>query len=270
MELTYLVDRVRSEIGDTAKPFRSVAQGDNITSWVDLIQPNINPIGFSITQVSGADDTVLASPADYTVDADNGQIMFTSPLPLGSQTIIQGTTYGMFSDNELLAPMRDALTWHCHGRTISERYADRNNFITYRQTPINLTNLPPVEELPLVVLSSLNCYWMLADDMALDVNVETADSTSIDRVARYGQVMHHITELDARYKELCLLMNIGPFRMETLNLRRTSQTTGRLVPLFQPREYDDHRYPIRMLPPIDHRYDDNSGIPSQIFYGAGM
>jgi hypothetical protein len=270
VELLNLVSRVRSEIGDKPKPFRNLAQGDNITSWVDLIQPNVNQIGFSITLVNGSIDTTLATPADYTVDAENGQIFFTRPLPLGSQAIIQGTTYGMFSDSELLNPLRDALTWHCHGRTISERYADRHNFITYRQTPINLTNLPPEEELPLVVLCALNVYWMLADDMALDVNIQTADSTSVDRTARYSQVMHHISELTDRYKELCSVFNIGPYRWESLNLRRVSQTTGRLVPLFRAREFDDHQYPTRLLPPIDGKYQDNSGIPSQIFYGAGL
>jgi hypothetical protein len=270
MELTHLISRLRTEIGDQATPFRSIAQGDNETQWIDLVQPNVNPIGFSVTVVNGADDTVLATPGDYTVDTVNGQVMFTAPMPLGATIIIQGTTYGMFSDNELLEPIRDAVRYHCSGRTIDERYTDKNNFITYRHTAVGLLNLPPEEELPLLVLSTLNTYWMLADDMALDVNVQTAESTAIDRTARYQQVMHHIDELDSRYKELCSLFNIGPYRMETLNLRRVSHTNGRLVPLQQSREYDDHQYPTRLLPPIDGRYADNSGIPSQLFYGAGL
>ncbi len=269
MDLIELIRRVRNEIGDQPHPFRSVAQGDGVTYWLDLLEPQINQIGFSITVIQGADTTVLASPGDFTVDAANGQVMLTSPLPLGSQAVITGTTYGMYSDNELLDPLRDALRWHCQGRSISERYNDRHGFITYRETPIGLLNLPPEEELPLVVLCTMNVYWQLADDMALDVNVQTAESTAIDRTARYSQVMHHIQELDTRYKELCSVFNIGPYRMETLNLRRVSQTTGRLVPLFKSREYDSHMYPQRLLPPIDGRYPDNSGIPSQLFYGAG-
>jgi len=41
------------------------------------------------------------------------------------------------------------------------------------------------------------------------------------------------------------------------------------VPIYVDREYDDHSYPTRQLPPIDKRYEDNSGIPSQIFLGMG-
>ena len=43
-------------------------------------------------------------------------------------------------------------------------------------------------------------------------------------------------------------------------MRRVSQTTGRLVPLFKNREYDDHRWPSRKLPEIVSRNLDNSGI----------
>lgn len=270
MRLTDLIGRVRNDIGDNPHPFRSLAQGDNVTQWVDLVEPNVCKIGFTVTVVNGASAVTLVSGTDYHVDTGNGQVMFSSPLPLGAQVIITGTTYGMLSDDDLLTPIRDAVRWHCHGRSISERYNDQSGFITYRNTPITLSNLPPEEELPLGVFCALNTYWLLADDMALDVNVQTAESTAIDRTARYQQVMRHITMLDSRYRELCAALNIGPYRMETLNLRRTSQTTGRLVPLFQPREYDDHRYPTRLLPPIDHKYDDNSGVPSQLFFGAGL
>lgn len=270
MEVTRLISRVRSEIGDKPKPFVSQVKGDGQQTMFDLLQPNLCRIGFQIIVTEDASTTVYASPQNYTADDETGIVIFTQPLSYDATAVISGTSYGMFSDPALLDHVRDAVIWHCHNRQATERYRDRHGFITYRTNPINLENLPPEEELPLIVLCSLNVYWALADDMALDVNVQTAEATNIDRTARYGQVMGQIEALQARYDSLCSTLNIGPNRIETLNLRRTSQTTGRLVPLYMPREYDDHRYPVRMLPPIDHRYDDNSGVPSQLFYGAGL
>lgn len=270
MEITRLISRVRAEVGDQPTPFMSQVEGDGAQVMFDLVQPNLCRIGFQITLVNGAETTVLSSPADYTADDDNGIIIFTSPLPYGAKAIIQGSSFGMFSDPALLELIRDAVIWHCSGRVISERYRDRHGFITYRENPVNLTNLPPEEELPLILACARRVYWALSDDMALDVDVQTAEGTNINRTARYSQVMHQIDQLDSEYQRLCAAYNIGPYRMETLNLRRISRTTNRLIPLMKPREYDDHRYPTRMLPPIDGRYEDNSGVPSQLFYGAGL
>lgn len=270
VNLSELIGRIRSEIGDKAKPFRSLMQGDGSTLMTDLVQPNVNALGFGIDVTDTVHVKTLSPQTDYTIDEENGIILFTAPVAAGSTAIISGTSCGMFTDNELLKPIRDAVIWHCHNRQISERYRERHGFITYRETPIGLRNLPPEEELPLIVLATVNTYWMLADDMALDVNVQTAESTSINRGERYTQVMSQIDRLQDRYDDLTSQLNIGPKRIQTMNLRRTSQTTGRLIPLFKPREFDDHRYPVRMLPPIDHAYDDNSGVPSALFYGAGL
>lgn len=270
MEVSRLISRVRSEIGDKGKPFMAQVEGDGQQIMFDLVQPNLCRVGFKVTVVNGAATSVLSSPQDYDANDELGIVTFTQPLAYNAKAVIQGTSYGMFSDPELLDHIRDAVVWHTHNRQMTERYRDRHGFITYRTNPVNLTNLPPEEERPLILLCAIYTYWSLADDMALDVNVQTAEGTNIDRTARYQQVMHQIEALQAEYDSVCSTLNIGPNRIETLNLRRTSQTTGRLVPLYQPREFDDHRYPVRMLPPIDHRYDDNSGVPSQIFYGAGL
>ena len=69
-----------------------------------------------------------------------------------------------------------------------------------------------------------------------------------------------IDELTTHYMPWCGQLNVGMFRDETLEMRRVSQTTGRLVPLFKAREYDDHRYPVRKLPEIVSRNLDNSGL----------
>lgn len=85
------------------------------------------------------------------------------------------------------------------------------------------------------------------------------------RSQRYHQVMAHIAALQQRYQTLSQQMNVGLYRIEMANLRRVSRTTGRLVPLYTEREYDDHTLPTRILPPIDNANEDRSGIPSPVF-----
>ena len=57
------------------------------------------------------------------------------------------------------------------------------------------------------------------------------------------------------------------FEMSTL--RRVSRLNNRLVPVFEDREYDDYQLPIRLLPPIDARNEDESGIPSPLWSAYG-
>jgi hypothetical protein len=64
-------------------------------------------------------------------------------------------------------------------------------------------------------------------------------------------------------------LGVGLYAIEVTNLRRVSRTTGRLVPLFREREYDDYTLPERILPPIGpgHQNDDESGVPSHTWGG---
>jgi len=235
---------------------------------IDLPYEQIQQAGFTVQILSGASTTTLALNTDYTVDWLLGKMTMTVPVPFGAQLIVTGTTWGMFSDNDLTQAARDAVLWHCQGRSIPERYMSRQGFINYRPDQIHLLNLPPEEELPLTILSVLNIFWTLANDATTDVDVDTAEGTHISRSQRYRQVMEQIGALEARYADYCGQLNIGRNRIEVMTLRRVSATTGRLVPIYTPREYDDHEYPTRQLPPIDERYADDSGIPSQIYYGG--
>lgn len=219
--------------------------------------------GTSSTDWAGVTSTV------YTINDEMGQMQFGAPIPLNATLVVTGTCWSLFSDTELADYVGDAVNQHCFNRQITERFMDARGFHTYRDTPLGLSNLPAIEEPLVVMLSTINTFWTLANDTASDFNVQTAEGTSINRTAQYQQIMQQIQALTARYQDLCGQLNVGVYRMETLSLRRSSRTTGRLVPLFKPREYDDHRWPTRELPPIDHRYDDSSGIPSPLWQGNG-
>lgn len=206
----------------------------------------------------------------YTLDSTNGIMVLNQAAPLNSTLVVNGQAWGMFTDNDLDSIIMDAERQHCQGQTLTERYRDARGFITYRDTPKTIHNIPRMEETLLVTLADIDALWILATDAATDVNVQTAEGTNIDRSARYSQLMNHISALTERYQVYCGQLGVGMYRMETLNLRRVSHTNNRLVPIFRDREYDDHRYPVRELPQIDRRDEDNSGVPSPVWNGLPL
>jgi hypothetical protein len=209
------------------------------------------------------------SSSAYVINDTLGQMQLGAPVANNATLIIAGQSWSLFSDAELTHYISDALNQHCFNRTIKERLRDVRGFIDYRETPITVSNLPAIE-IPLVVmLATINTFWTLANDTASDFNISTAEGTNIDRTSQYNQIMSQISGLTERYQQLCGQLNVGIYRMETLELRRTSYTTGRLVPGYKSREYDDHKWPQREIHPIDGRDADPSGIPDTIWSGQG-
>lgn len=199
----------------------------------------------------------------YVINDQMGQIQLGQPVPNNATLIMAGSSWSLFTDTELTTYVTDSINEHCFGRTIKTRLLDYMGHVDYQEMPISLANLPPIEVPLVVMLAVVNVFWTLANDVASNVNVHTAEGTTIDRSAQYSQIRSQIDAMTARYQDLCGQLNVGVYRMETLSLRRKSWTTGRLVPLFASQEYDEHELPKRQLPPIDKRYEDSSGIPNR-------
>ena len=264
-----LITRVRIELGDPLQPFRTSALCDGQTAYFDLPKQQIVPGSETVEVIVGASTTTLTTPDDYTMDYLLGELQLVNKPANAALVMVYGNAWAMFNDFDLAVYIKDAVNEHCYNRYIPERRRDGYGFEVYRETPVGLHNLPAIEE-PLVAwLATTHALWTLANDASTDASIQTAEGTVIDRATRYQQVMNQISALTDRYQEFCGQLNVGVFRLETLQLRRTSQTTGRLVPIFAPREYDDARWPQRELPPIDKRNVDNSGIPSPIWSTYG-
>lgn len=209
------------------------------------------------------------TPTAYTINNTLGQIQLGQAVPNNATLIITGNSWSLFSDAELTTYITDACNQHFFGSSIKERLRDFRGFIDYRENPENISNMPAIEVPLIVILSTVNVFWTLANDTATDFNIQTAEGTSIDRTTQYNQIMSQIAAMTERYQQLCGQLNVGIYRAETMTLRRTSRTTGRLVPVYTPREYDDHRWPTRQIVPIDGRYEDNSGITDPVWNGNG-
>lgn len=263
-----ILSRVRTELGDFSMAFRDVFLGTGELDSYDLSAINVSDV--TVTAKAGSTVTALAPPGDFTLDARAGRILLASsyaPLPDAVVLTVTGNSFGMFSDDDLNMLMDEAILLHASGRTIRRRYRDPNGFIRYDDEPMTLEALPAVEELPLALLVALNALWVLATDAAGTTDVNTSDGTHVDRRGRYEQIIHQIGLVEERYQEICASLNVGLNRIEMFDLRRVSRTTGRLVPVFKAQEYDDFSLPVRKIPAVDSRDEDDSNIPSMAFWG---
>lgn len=260
---TSLTDYTYATVWNSATTYAVGAQVTLNLGFFTAIQASTNQQPPSGGNSYWRDDTAIA----YAIDPEIGQVFLSKPVTLNGTLIIAGQAWSLFSDAELAQICIDSVRQHTFAQEIEERYRDAHGFISYRETAKSLQNLPAIEEPLVEMLSTINAFWALANDAASDSNVQTAEGTVIDRTTRYRQIMEQIAALTARYQDYCGQLNVGLYRTEVLQLRRTSRTTGRLVPLFKSREYDDHRWPQRLIPPVDHRNDDVSGVPSPLWYG---
>jgi hypothetical protein len=269
MQTDEAIRRLRMEIGDPPMPFKSNYLGDGMTTDYDLPKQNIDCDNLVITITNNSTVTTLQRNVDYFINDHQGFLSLVNVVAFGATITVSGQAWGLFTDRELKKFIDDSVHQHCYGRTVKERQRTYRGFISYRETPMILANLPVIEEPLVVMLCTINTLWTLANDAATDTDIVTAEGTNVDRLGRYRQLIGHIQELQLRYEQYCGQLNVGAFRTVTRKLRRVSYTTGRYVPVFEDREYDDVRWPVRELPQIDNNDIDNSGIPSPLWNSQG-
>lgn len=269
--LSDIIARVRTELGDKVQDFVIPVPGGRAA--IDLGVANVIATGLTVTVSSPGVAGVVVDPSRYTLAASSGIIVLLDvPDELATVTVV-GSYFPLFTDAELTQFVTDSALHHFHGREHNVRSRDTTyGFIHYTRVPIDISNCDPVEVLPVTMLACVEALWTLATDAASDIDVVTAEGTHISRGQRYEQIMGHIAQLTNRYTIWCRQYNIGLFRIEQNQLRRVSMTTGRLVPVFRPREYDEqgpNSWPIRRLPQIDSTDEDDSGVPSPWAPGWG-
>lgn len=243
--------RLRYELGDHAEEFSAVIDGDGETRQFEL------PVQVVTTEdlIVAIDDgtTVTEVPAnEYHLNAKQGIITLDATVAQGEKLYVRGENAQFFTDAELDMFLNTALLKHGHNATVRSVVRDPiTGFKRYYTDPMALSNLPAVEGHLLAILGTIEALWILASDASYDINVVTAEGTSLPRQERYAAIMQMIAAQQARYDDLALKLNIGMSRIEMFTLRRVSRSTGRLVPLYQPREYDEQTPPTRIYPPVD-------------------
>ena len=228
--LTDLVSRVRLELGDMPTQFTFTATGDGTTKSFDL---KVKPVE-NTTLLVTLNGNAYGTPTYYTIQQDLGIVTFVTAPPLNAAISIVGTHYRYFTDTDITRFVNTAVEQHTFERT--DGYGSQ----------MTLLLLPPVEEYPLAILSTIEALWALATDSAFDINISSPDGVMIPRSDRYRQLTQMIQARTDQYKQLSSALNIGIWRIEMGTLRRVSRLTNKLVPMYLAQEIDDSRKPERV------------------------
>ena len=225
-----LVTKVRTELNDQPRQFTKTFTGNGSIKDYTL---GVKPVDTSTLLVT-VNGTPMAQPNGYTIEANFGVVHFVTAPANNTSIVVTGNVFRYFSDADLTNFVNIAVGQHTYNRT--------DGF--GRQMTASL--LPPVEEYPLAILSTVEALWALATDAAFDINIFAPDGVTIPRSERYHQLIQLIDQRMEQYKALCSALNIGLWRIEVGQLRRVSRTTNKLVPIYIPQEIDDSRRPERV------------------------
>jgi hypothetical protein len=258
-----LISRIRLELGDNAMPFRGQFRGTGTQKTFDLPANNVSGNVLNVFTVDPISMAITNLEADaYFLDEANGLMTLNDVLPRDFLLVVEGNSFSLFTDNEIREFLHEALLQHTNAAADTIRYRDEHGFIKYAHYAITLQNLPEIEELLVSLLAATEALWALSTDASTDIDVHTSEGTFVPRSQRYSQLVSQINLLTEKYKTLCAQLNVGLYRIEMSTLRRVSKTTGRLVPIYVEREFDESTMPIRIVPEIDARESDPDGPPS--------
>lgn len=227
--LTTLADRLRSELGDTAKSFVWQTTADGITNR--FLVPYSPIDGATLLVTVDGDDVSTA----VDVEEQTGYLTFDVIPDTDATIIVVGKYFRYFTDTEVCQFVNDAFAQH------TANHADAYG------RGITLLNLPGLEEYPVVIYASALALYTLATDASFDIDITAPDGVSIPRSERYRQLMQMTDARKTQYKELCSQLGIGLYKIDVFTLRRTSKTTNRYVPVFLPMEVEDRSMPQRAL-----------------------
>ena len=263
--------RTRLELADPKTPFQAQVVGDGNTTRFNLPVRHVQATGLVVTRIpkdADADDAVtLNANTDFVIDPFNGEIVLTAPLADGDNLYVTGWRHRFFEDEVLDQFIHDAFVQISHGRRQVTTNISAYGYRTFTEWAMQFDTLPEIEILPTAILAKTFALWVLATDASYDIDVG-ADGASIPRTERYRQLLGQIQQETARFNDIAQALNIGIHRIEISTLRRISRTTGRLVPVYVPKEYDDRSLPVRVLPGVDHGVGEGTEFVDP-YYQAG-
>jgi hypothetical protein len=276
--LDRLRKRLRLELADPTTPFQVSLVGDGEQTQFNLAVRHVQTDGLTVVRIpmdGDADDAVpLVEGTDYVIDPFNGSVVLTAPLAAGDRLYVTGYRHRFFDDETIDQFIEEAFVQVTHGRHTVTTNISAYGYRTYTEWSYVYDTLPEVEILPTVLLAKVQALWVLATDSSYDIDIN-ADGAGIPRSERYRQILGQIQADTARFNDMAEALNIGIHRIEITTLRRVARMTGRLVPVYVEKEYDDHALPIRVLPGVDHGTDEGVEFVDPYYqsgagYGGGF
>ena len=111
-------------------------------------------------------------------------------------------------------------------------------------------NFLPVQHDVIMLGGVVHALWSLSMELMLDIDVSTPEGMFIPARQRFAQVQQMLQTYEREYQDKAAMLNMGLGALEIFRLRRVAYMTGRYVPVYQEREFDDPFPPDRLYPPI--------------------
>jgi hypothetical protein len=227
-----LLQVTRDSIADPRRYFQQEATGRGDTRVYRLNVPTVDPSDLIVT-VNGEPTT------EFQVLSEDGYIRFTGSTPPaeGDVIFIEGFYWDWFSNVTLNRYLGYAI----------KNYRQAEGEERFEELLEEDEDFPQI----LAAAASVEALWAEVTKAAREIDTSSPE-VSIPARQRYQQLMQLLEAKTAELRRMEAYSNVGRYKIEMFNLRRVSRTTGRLVPVYKPQEYDDYEFlPERVLPPID-------------------
>lgn len=228
----------RGMLRDHPKYFE-ITEGPLNVLTLRLPHPLISPTTLQVYVTDNADPPVMALTTKWALDEHNGILKLSDEAYVGSTVTVAGYHFVWFSESDLALAMLQSAAEQMYNRTMT------------------IEDMSPVEAEVLAIGTVVRSLWSLSIELALDIDVSTPEGMYIPAHQRYAQVVAQMQFWEGQYETRMASLNIGMGALEQFRLRRVSQTTGRYVPVYKDREFDDPRWPERQYPAIPEGQTDD-------------
>lgn len=232
--------------------FFEVDMGPLKVSTIRLPHPNVEGETLQVYTAAqpgpnavDSEHLVMLPVTEWTVDERNGLLKFSSTTYQGQRVFVAGYHYEWFLNADLA---------FYAASTVSEHFFQRHD--------ADLSTISPIELDVIAMGTVVRALWSLVTEFSTDIDVNSPEGMFIPARQRFQQVWQMLEYWEKQYDERARSLNVGLQNIDIFNLRRVAKMTGRFVPIYQDREYDDHDPPTRVYPTIPDlsTSDPGSGV----------
>ena len=232
--VTQVTDIARGFLRDYPKFFQTTF--DAVGRTYELGTPNIDPDLLWVATYTNNTPVEVTSNTSassyYSLDSRNGIIRLSTTQAAGTKVLVEGYYYDWVLPADLRFYARHAIEQH-----------------TYNvDTPLESMNPIVIDTIGMACV--VETLWGLMTEYSRDIDVTTSESVHIPASQRFRMVQSLLEYWMRAYEKQAKALNIGLDRIEILNLRRVSRTTGYLVPIYKQRELGDYGPIERIFPEI--------------------